>query len=392
MKKELRYCPMCKKSETRDECSYGPKIWDILSLKESTINEGRVRRPGVIPTKASDALLALAFIANAAQSREHFVATGKIESPGVALMQRWSRPRGEAERNLDSGRVSHPSRNIKDPPDRMSGGRRRKKTISIEPKIFSTIGEGRVHSNSNMYPLNSGWNPDEKLKAKMKSLHSKVFGTSPDPASVERYKKLLSAYTDQQNTKPPLRSDRHMSRLERLHGINIGRVRRQGVNSQERLMPSRFKELPQNKNRNKFYRGNLSGQPKPLGEELDKKTLMMLVIQKIMNEKKRKNYLLNYGYIGEAKTPAWSRSEGKDLKKGGLNRKGIASYRRQHPGSKLSMAVTTEPSKLKKGSKKWKRRKSFCSRMLGMRRKLTSAKTARDPNSRINLSLKKWNC
>ena len=50
------------------------------------------------------------------------------------------------------------------------------------------------------------------------------------------------------------------------------------------------------------------------------------------------------------KTPAWTRKEGKDPK-GGLNRKGIASYRRENPGSKLSMAVTTSPSKLKPGSK-----------------------------------------
>ena len=50
-----------------------------------------------------------------------------------------------------------------------------------------------------------------------------------------------------------------------------------------------------------------------------------------------------------AKTPAWQRKEGKS-KSGGLNRKGIASYRRANPGSKLKMAVTTKPSKLKKGS------------------------------------------
>jgi hypothetical protein len=88
---------------------------------------------------------------------------------------------------------------------------------------------------------------------------------------------------------------------------------------------------------------------------------------------------------------AWQRSEGKDPE-GGLNRKGVASYRRENPGSKLSMAVTTKPSKLKPGSKAAKRRKSFCSRMKGMKAKLTSAKTARDPDSRINKSLRKWNC
>jgi hypothetical protein len=92
-----------------------------------------------------------------------------------------------------------------------------------------------------------------------------------------------------------------------------------------------------------------------------------------------------------AKTAAWQRKEGKDPK-GGLNRKGVASYRRANPGSKLKMAVTTKPSKLKKGSKAAKRRASFCARMKGMKKRLTSAKTARDPNSRINKALRKWNC
>jgi len=92
-----------------------------------------------------------------------------------------------------------------------------------------------------------------------------------------------------------------------------------------------------------------------------------------------------------AKTAAWQRKEGKDPK-GGLNRKGVASYRRANPGSKLKMAVTTKPSKLKPGSKAAKRRKSFCARMKGMKKRLTSAKTARDQNSRINKSLRKWNC
>jgi hypothetical protein len=81
-----------------------------------------------------------------------------------------------------------------------------------------------------------------------------------------------------------------------------------------------------------------------------------------------------------ARTAAWQRKEGKDPK-GGLNRKGIASYRAANPGSKLSMAVTTKPSKLKKGSKAANRRKSFCARMSGMKKRLTSEKTANDPNS-----------
>ena len=95
-------------------------------------------------------------------------------------------------------------------------------------------------------------------------------------------------------------------------------------------------------------------------------------------------------FMDEA-SAAWQRKEGKNPE-GGLNKKGIASYRKENPGSNLSLAVTTKPSELKKGSKSANRRKSFCSRMSGMKKKLTSAKTANDPNSRINKSLRKWNC
>jgi hypothetical protein len=242
MKNEVRYCPMCKQSETRDKCSYGPRVWDTLAMNEHVISEGRKR------DNLANAVLGLSFATSALQSPAAFINSGKIEGPGMQLMSRMMKNRGEANRNLDSGRVSHPARN-------------RKKKEKEEVK--------------------------EELK------------------------------------------------------------------------------------------------------NIDKKTLMMLMIKKLMDEKKRKNYLLNTGYIGEAKTPAWSRNEGKDLKKGGLNRKGIASYRREHPGSHLSMAVTTKPSKLKKGSKAWKRRHSFCSRMSNMPGPM---KDEKGHPTRKALSLRKWNC
>ena len=94
---------------------------------------------------------------------------------------------------------------------------------------------------------------------------------------------------------------------------------------------------------------------------------------------------------GAVKTSAWQRKEGKS-ESGGLNKKGVESYRRENPGSKLKTAVTTKPGKLKKGSKAANRRKSFCARMEGMKKKNTGSKTANDPNSRINKSLRKWNC
>ena len=88
------------------------------------------------------------------------------------------------------------------------------------------------------------------------------------------------------------------------------------------------------------------------------------------------------------KTEAWTRSEGKDPK-GGLNKKGVASYRKANPGSKLQTAVTTKPSKLDPDSKPAKRRKSFCARMSGMPGPM---KDEKGRPTRKALSLKKWNC
>jgi hypothetical protein len=76
----------------------------------------------------------------------------------------------------------------------------------------------------------------------------------------------------------------------------------------------------------------------------------------------------------------------------GLSQKAVNAYRRENPGSKLKTAVTTKPSKLKKGSKSAKRRKSFCARMSGMKKHRAGAKTKRDPDSPINKALRRWNC
>jgi hypothetical protein len=97
---------------------------------------------------------------------------------------------------------------------------------------------------------------------------------------------------------------------------------------------------------------------------------------------KSKNYNMN------EESAAWQRKEGKNPE-GGLNAKGVASYRRENPGSKLQTAVTTEPSKLKPGSKAANRRKSFCARMGGMPGPM---KDEKGRPTRKALSLRKWNC
>jgi len=87
-----------------------------------------------------------------------------------------------------------------------------------------------------------------------------------------------------------------------------------------------------------------------------------------------------------ASSPAWQRSEGKN-EEGGLNAKGRASYKAQTGGTLKPPVTESNPT-----GERDKRQNSFCSRMCGMKRVNTGASTAKDPDSRINKSLRKWNC
>ena len=93
--------------------------------------------------------------------------------------------------------------------------------------------------------------------------------------------------------------------------------------------------------------------------------------------------LRGYGraYLKRGGSAAWTRKEGQSPS-GGLNERGRKSYEAANPGSDLK-APQPEGGP---------RKKAFCARMRGMKRKLTSAKTARDPDSRINKSLRKSKC
>lgn len=87
------------------------------------------------------------------------------------------------------------------------------------------------------------------------------------------------------------------------------------------------------------------------------------------------------------KTEDWQSVNRKD-NTDGMSQKAVNVYRKENPGSKLKTAVTEKDPKGKRAS----RRKSFCSRMSGMKKRLTSAETAKDPDSRINKALRRWRC
>jgi hypothetical protein len=86
----------------------------------------------------------------------------------------------------------------------------------------------------------------------------------------------------------------------------------------------------------------------------------------------------------------WQKANKKD-RTAGMSQKAVNAYRRENPGSKLKTAVTTKPSKLKKGSKASKRRKSYCSRSRGQM-KMHNISCAKTPDKAICAARRRWNC
>ena len=146
--------------------------------------------------------------------------------------------------------------------------------------------------------------------------------------------------------------------------------------------------------RNKRKFGTSGELPDPLtGKKITKDATRGELIAKRREEHKTKRGMKEELNIVEDDMKGMSVKSGhkRPTKSGaGMTQKGVEAYRRKNPGSKLKTAVTTEPSKLKKGSKAANRRKSYCARSAGQMKKFPKA--AKDPDSRLRQARRRWNC
>ena len=152
------------------------------------------------------------------------------------------------------------------------------------------------------------------------------------------------------------------------------------------------------------YWANLTGGYEPDVNDPQHRALMVKVANKWFTAKKIPNvkffdvkdaddeleWLVQIGEQGVAESEAWQKANNRD-KTDGMSRKAVNTYRREHPGSKLQTAVTTKPSKLKKGSKASKRRSSYCSRSRGQM-KMHSISCSKTPDKAICKARRRWNC
>ncbi len=147
---------------------------------------------------------------------------------------------------------------------------------------------------------------------------------------------------------------------------------------------------------------NLTGGYEPDVNDRQHRALMVKVANKWFAAKKIPNvkffsvrdaddeleWLVQIGPEGMSED--WQKVNKKD-KTDGMSSKAVKAYRRENPGSKLKTAVTTPPSKLKKGSKASKRRSSFCARSDGQK-KMHNIDCTKTPDKAICKARKRWNC
>jgi len=371
----IRYCPKCAKEETRNQCKYGPKYWDMFSMP-ITLKKYDPNTPHPANEEKdyeySMARSELNTIMNAAKRlKKKMKGEGNIEAWVQSKITKAADYIDTAADYIDSNE----SKVNEDVTIEDANGNTFLRVIDIiradrlvKETISPSIPGGKSPWKFPVLPKENPENiPIRLIKGKEPKLPlAKGEGGSP-------YEPYNAPKEDPKNPYVP---------APKRPKLQLAHYESEGIYIEEQVADT---DIPS-----------------------DKKSFDVAV-QKIMKRKdqmtprQRIVALKQAGKlqgVDEGKTfsqfmteasAAWQRKEGKNPE-GGLNKKGIASYRKEHPGSHLSLAVTTEPSKLKKGSKSANRRKSFCSRMKGMKKKLTSAKTANDPNSRINKSLRKWNC
>ena len=331
---EKRYCPKCRKEETRDECKYGNAYWDMFSLP-SKIKEAKDHEYSMARSELSTVI-------NAAKRLKKKMAKGEgnVEAWVQSKITKAADYLDSAADYLDSG--EHDVNEEKNPC--WKGYKKvgmKKKGKSIVPNCVPenvTIEDADGNTFAEIIDLIK---PDAIKVEEATRLQSQIGNVIMTTLFWRGKYYSLKMFFPQ--TKIPSRQEL----ADELQKIYPGC----------KLVSHSISEFTPGEPLVQAFgpQGGSFGFPGP-----------------------SKNYVKTMGEgVG-----AWQRKEGKNPS-GGLNEKGRKSYERENPGSDLKA-----PSK-KVGNP---RRASFCARMKGMKNKLTSAKTANDPNSRINKSLRAWNC
>jgi hypothetical protein len=357
--KAQRYCPKCEKLETRDECRYGVKYWDMFSLPAEVVSSKKDYNI-TMPYPANKAAVALPKL------KEHKGIVAEILKDIQEEDPCW---KGYTQVGMkDKGGKKVPN-------CVPSKGKEYKEEVEIEEAVRLPATNGNIISvilswRGRSY-MTKMFFPQVKMPSRREVTDQiqKVY-----PGSTILQYNLAGLEPGQ-----PLIQVSDKSKNYLLNNKTIGEeteVSEVVYESGDYWHPDPKKDSAisgvGNKMRSREDRGqDTSAQTKPdYSNRLKPGETYMQFSKRKQAERTQKE-----------EVAAWQRKEGKN-QKGGLNEKGRKSYERENPGSDLKAPQPEGGS----------RRDSFCARMKGLKKKLTSKKTANDPNSRVNKSLRAWNC
>ncbi len=372
---EQRYCPLCDKRETKSECSYGKKAWEDFSVKDHEYSMARSE---------------LSTVANAVKRLQKKMGKGEgnIEAWVQSKITKAADYLDSAADYIDSGEMEEACWSGY----KQVGMKKKGKKIvpncvpTSESKLVNEILE-QIEGEKQLKQLEEENKPtNPKLWSRAKALARQKFDVYPSAYANGWASKWYKSKGGGWKSVSEEVELEEATRLQAENGNIIAVILSwRGKTYSARMFfpqvntPSRKDVTDEIQ---KIYPGaqvlqyNISGlQPgMPLIQVIDQRS---------------KNYLLNNKNIGEEVEieEDWQKVNRQD-KTDGLSQKAVDAYRRENPGSKLKTAVTEKNPTGKRAD----RRASFCRRMKGMKSKLTSAETARDPDSRINKALRRWNC
>jgi hypothetical protein len=373
----IRYCPKCKKEETRSECRYGTKFWDMFS-RPVGLGKGytpNTPHPGNFPE---------------AYDHEYSMARSelsKIMNAAKRLKKKMAKGEGNIEAWVQS-KITKAADYIDTAADYVDSGEMNKESVSIED------------ANGNQYVDFIDIIKPEPLKPS-KGIGSNLLGeeskkcwkgykkTGTQELFGKTYNRCVKKeqYSDWRQELNLTEAFPLVSGLSSLAKLAVpGLARGLGMGAMKALPYIVAPKVMQNV----AVAGAVGQVANAAGSAIN-----YAAKQKEEENLKKKEELSAKGVQTEKFKSNWRSELAEDWQKvnrqdktDGLSQKAVDAYRRENPGSKLQTAVTEKNPE----GKRAKRRANFCRRMKGMKSKLTSAKTARDPDSRINKALRRWRC
>ena len=393
---ERRYCMKCKKMETRDECSYGPEMWDKMTIK----GVSEAVKKSQPDHEHSMARSELSTIEKAVKRiRSKVKGEGNIEAWVQSKITKAADYIDAAADYLDSGEHNvHGS--MDEEKNKCPEGQyfcNRENKCKPIPKGYHLMPNGAIMKDDNDHEIDEAkgpcWTGYKQVGMKKKGgkmvpncvLEETNIEEENKPTNPKLWAKWKAKAKAKFDVYPSAYANGWAAKGYKSEGGGWKSVKEE-LEETVRIPAKTGNIILVTLNwRAKYYMIKMFFPQTTKPSRMD----VQDQINKVYPGAKVQSYYISDIKPGEQflQVEDWQSVNRKD-KTDGLSQKAVSAYRRENPGSKLQTAVTEK----KPEGKRAERRKSFCRRMSGMKSKLTSAKTARDPDSRINKALRRWNC